>query len=180
MGASYRAAENHWFSEIPIVTEKRDKRAPKDVVPHVLMGAHIDGTFTFDIVSGPAVPTSALARDTVRIPYVGGVVSEGLSSEEVAVDLAIAQRPELALGGAAVQEALRFWHTGGVEAAFYSQADAEEYGLSHLIGVTRRSHEVTQEYDKGNVTFEVTSQGIVLATTRVLVDHAFAQLPPAQ
>jgi hypothetical protein len=178
MAGLYRAGENQWVSQIPTMKERRTKRAPQDVVPHVFMEANADGTFRFDILSGPPVPTTALARDTVRIPYVGGNISNGPSTEEVAINFNILDRPDLALGGLAVQEAQRFWEANGIEAAFYSQADAEEHGLSYLIGVAPHQHEVEQAYDGGNVEFEITSQGIVLATARVLVDYEYAQLPP--
>jgi hypothetical protein len=182
MGALYRAAENHWFSEIPFTEAKRSRRVSDEIYPSVLLGAHLDGSYTFDIVGGPRVPATSRARDTVRIPYIGGKIDNGLSTEMVAVDFGILTGPDtqVALGGEAVAAALQFWHDQEVQAAFYPLEAAAENGVTYLIAVEEGSSELTLDVDGGRVAYEVTNQGIVLATARVLVDHAFAQLPPSE
>ncbi|HEX7963692.1 MAG TPA: hypothetical protein VF466_03800 [Candidatus Saccharimonadales bacterium] len=155
----------HWAVEIPTVAVQGGQ--PKEV-PHVLLVEGDDRLPQFDIVSGAARPLDLRTLEAVRVPYVNNDPTQGLAEDCVAVNDA---------GGRGIgfdptdRHALEmWWQQEGIQAAFFSDDAARECDLDALVDVRAGTFELTQD----RFSFHVTSQGLVIASLRTLVQREFA------
>ena len=147
-----------WISAIPVALD----RAPgPGSPPHVRLDEHL----RFDMGCNPtATPPDAFSVQMVYPPVFRDGDNEVMSPEYVAVEAPEDRLFQLdKLGRAA---ALGFWARNEIPAAFCEDTGP---GLAALVDVPQGRHEMGLD---DNYRFEVTSQGIVLATMRVLVQRA--------
>lgn len=163
--SAFAAEGPHWAVEIPAVTVHGGE--PKEV-PHVLLVEGDDRLPKFDIVSGAARPLDLRTLDAVRVPYVNNDPAQGLAEDCVAVNDAGGQG--VGFDPADKRAVELWWQQEGVRAAFFDDDTAYDCGVDALVNVEDGRFELTQD----RFSFHVTSQGLVIASLRTLVQREFA------
>lgn len=154
-----------WQSEIPILTDTGS--GVGNYKPHV----QLDENLRFDIVLGPA-QSDPFSRQAVYIPE----ITEGKQAMPSPDFVAVGNKrlETIALDAYGKRAAQEFWASLDAVAEFVGADELAEdksaraMGITALIGVSPTGR---QELNDGGYRFEVSTQGIVIATARTLVQR---------